>query len=154
VCPSGSASVYGTDADEVIGLGQLGAPIAWGGAGEDEIHGGLAGDVIFGGPGDDFIEGGPGRDVIVGGLGDDTILINLDCMVLEGEVVDGGPGTDTIRSHLGQYALEGLGLTIVSVENFVVVNEDPRGPGACDPFGVDEGPMPGPPVTLSWSGLT
>ncbi len=151
-CHSGIPPVYGTATSELIGLGRSNGTV-WGADGVDEIHGDHGDDVIFGGAGDDMIEGGPGRDVIIAGSGDDIIRVDLDCMVLEGEVIDGGPGTDTIRSHLDQTELEALGLTIVSIEQFVTIAEDPMGSSACVAGPNDAGPMLRPKVTVSWNSL-
>lgn len=151
-CRSGGPPVYGTTTSEVIGLG-MNNEIGRGGAGDDELHGSHGDDVLFGGAGADIIEGGPGRDTIIAGSGDDTIVIDLDCMVSYGEVVDGGPGTDTIRSHRSQSQLASLGLTIVSVEQFVTIAEDPTGAGACVLGSYDDGPLLRPKVTVSWSSL-
>ncbi len=151
-CHSGSAPVYGTAASEVLALG-LSNGIIWGADGNDDIHGDHGNDLLFGGVGDDTIEGGPGRDIIIAGSGDDTVVINLDCMVMEGEVVDGGPGSDTIRSHLSSTELGTLGLTMVSIENFVVIPEDPDGTDVCVPGPNDDGPTLRPRVSVSWSSL-
>jgi len=151
-CHAGSAPAYGNATHDVISTGSS-AGIVWGGDGDDALYGFIGDDILFGGDGDDIIIPGPGRDIVIAGDGDDAIVIDLDCMVLEGEVVDGGPGDDTIRSHLSQYELEGLGLTIVSVENFVAIDENPLGDGSCNPLAVDDGPFLRPRVRASWTGL-
>ncbi len=152
-CHSGSAPVYGWATSDVITTGAS-TGIVWGGAGSDAIYGRDGNDILFGGDGDDFIVPGAGRDVVIAGNGDDTIVIDLDCMVLEGEVVDGGPGNDTIKSHRTQTQLETLGLTIVSVENFVTIEEDALQVGSCDPAPNDDGPVLRPRVSLSWPSLS
>ncbi|MBZ5708413.1 calcium-binding protein [Nannocystis pusilla] len=152
-CHAGSSPVYGWSTADVISLGSS-TGVVWGGGGNDKLFGDQGNDVLFGGAGADVFQSGPGRDIIIAGAGDDTILIDLDCMVLEGEVVDGGPGTDTIRSHRNQTQLAALGLTMVSIEQFVVVPENPRGVTVCEPTPIDDGPYLQPPVKLSWSGLT
>jgi Ca2+-binding RTX toxin-like protein len=149
-CHSGSSAVYGTTTNEVIGLAPSNG-LVWGGAGNDEVHGDHGNDLLFGGTGDDTIEGGPGRDMIIAGSGDDTIIIDLDCKVVEGEVVDGGPGSDTIRSHLTSTELATLGLTFVSIETFVLIDEDPRGPSACVAGSYDDGPFLRPMVSVAWT---
>lgn len=152
-CQSGGPPVYGRTTNDVISMGTS-TGIVWGGDGADALYGGAGGDLIFGGAGDDFIAAGPGRDIVIGGAGDDTIIIDLDCMVIEGEVVDGGPGTDTIKSHRTQTQLQNLGLTIVSVENFVTIDEDTLSVGSCDRVPNDDGPFLRPRVSLSWPGLS
>lgn len=151
-CHSGTPPVYGTPTSEVVGLARSNG-IAWGGDGADEFHGGHGNDILFGGAGEDIIEGGPGRDMIIAGSGDDTIIIDLDCMVLEGEVVDGGAGSDTIRSHLSSTELLALGVTLVSIENFVLIDEDPRGASACVATSYEDGPFLRPRVSVLWPGL-
>lgn len=151
-CHAGSTSVLGTAIDDVISTGAS-AGVIWGGSGHDALYGDYGDDVFFGGDGDDFLVGGPGRDTIIAGAGDDIIVIDVDCVVKPGEVVDGGPGTDTILSHLSEYQLEGLGLTIVSVENFVTIDENPRGASLCVIPPLDDGPYLRPRVSASWSGL-
>lgn len=152
-CHSGSAPVYGTTTSEVLSTGST-TGIIWGGSGDDTIRGDHGRDVLFGGAGVDFIVGGPGRDIVIAGAGDDTIVIDLDCTVLPGEVVDGGPGNDTIRSHRTQAQLAALGLTMVSIEQFVTIDENSFGATFCDPPPVDDGPYLRPRVSTSWSGLT
>jgi len=151
-CHSGSAPAYGSATHDLISTGSS-TGIVWGGAGDDALYGLFGDDVLFGGDGEDIIVPGPGRDTVIGGDGDDIIVIDLDCMVIVGEVVDGGEGDDTIRSHLSQYELEGLGLTIVSVENFVAVDENPLGENGCNPPFIDDGPFLRPRVHATWSGL-
>ena len=152
-CHAGSAPAYGNASHDVISTGSS-TGIVWGGAGDDALYGLIGDDVFFGGDGEDIIMPGPGRDIVIAGDGDDVIVIDLDCMVLEGEVVDGGPGDDTIRSHLSEYDLEALGLTIFSVENFVAIDENPLGESWCAPEALDDGPFLRPRVRAAWSGLT
>ena len=151
-CHSGDSPVYGTGTSEVVGLGR-GNEIVWGGDGDDELHGDQGDDLLFGGAGEDIIEGGAGRDMIISGSGDDTIIIDIDCAVSEGELVDGGLGSDTIRSHLTSTQLATLGVTMVSIENFVLIDEDPLGETACVAGPYEEGPFLRPMVTLSWPSL-
>lgn len=149
-CHSGSAPVYGRAVADVISLG-FSNGVAWGGDGGDDLIGDFGDDLLFGGAGDDWLVGGPGRDMIIAGDGDDTIVVDLDCTVKDGEVIDGGPGDDTIRSHRTQTELEGLGLTVVSIENFVTIDENAD--ATCDPPPADDGPYLRPPVKLSWDNL-
>ena len=152
-CHSGSAPVYGNALDDVISTG-MSTGIIWGGVGDDSLYGDFGDDILFGGNGDDIIMGGPGRDLLIAGDGDDIIVIDHGCLVWPGEVVDGGPGSDTIRSHLSSAALQALGLTIVSVENFETIDENPSGSNICVLPPNDDGPYLRPPVSASWSGLT
>lgn len=151
-CHSGSPPVYGTATSEVISTG-MSTGVVWGGGGDDAVYGDHGDDVLFGGAGNDLLAGGPGRDMIIAGSGDDTIVIDLDCMVVEGEVVDGGPGNDTVRSHRTQAQLQALGLTLVSIEQFLAIDEDPHGASFCDSPPADDGPYLRPRVNASWSGL-
>ncbi len=131
----------------------MGNDIVWGRDGDDDLLGHHGDDVLFGGPGDDRIVGGPGVDIQIGGDGDDVFVIDLDCHVQSGEVIDGGPGYDTIESHLSESQLQALGLTIVSIEQFVVISERVGGEDACAPFPYEEGPAIPPRVTLTWDDL-
>lgn len=151
-CHARPAPVYGTAADEVLTM-FVGDDAVWGWDGADVITGDHGDDRLFGGDGDDVIDGGAGRDAQIGGNGNDTFIIDADCQVLPGEIVDGGPGNDVIHSHRSQSVLQSLGLTIVSVESFVVISEDPLGTDACDDAPVDDGPMLRPRVQVAWANL-
>lgn len=156
-CQASAQPIYGdgagSAADDVIGHG-MSRGLVWGGQGGDAIHGDHGDDILFGGGGDDYIVGGPGRDVIIAGAGDDIIDIDLDCMIMDGEIVDGGPGTDTIRSHLTSTELATLGLVAVSIENYTTIDEGEMGDDACERGPNDDGPVARPIVSLAWTGLT
>lgn len=151
-CPSFARPVFGTDDGDLVAM-FVGNDLVWGRGGNDELLGHHGDDVLFGGPGDDRLVGGPGVDIQIGGSGDDVFVIDLNCHVQAGEIIDGGPGTDTIESHLSQSQLETLGLTIISIEQFVVIDEGSGGEDACEPFPYEEGAAIPPRITLSWDDL-
>lgn len=78
-------NIYGTNANDVIGIGYGGAHKV--GAGNDLILGLDGDDLISGGDGNDSIEGGAGNDIINGDGGNDTL--------------DGGTGIDTLNGGTG-----------------------------------------------------
>jgi Ca2+-binding RTX toxin-like protein len=137
---SGADDVYTLYADDIV----------HGAEGDDWFGGSHGDDVVFGGAGADTFLGGPGLDAYLGGSGNDTFVIALDCQVVPGEVIDGGPGTDTVQSHLTRAELEGLGLTLWSVESFTTSTE---GRGDCGEFAIEEGPWLKPRVALAWDDL-
>ncbi len=78
-----SAPIYGTDADEWLGVqGNDGGIIhagagndgLSGGSGNDELYGEDGDDTLYGNDGNDFIDGGTGNDSLNGGNGEDTYI--------------------------------------------------------------------------------
>jgi Ca2+-binding RTX toxin-like protein len=85
------------------------------------LWGGPGDDTILGGNGKDLIRGGAGADRMYGGAGDDVFVIAAACEAQRGEVIDGGLGFDRIESPLTEAQLLARGVTIVGVEQFIVV---------------------------------
>ncbi|MBO5320516.1 MAG: DUF2974 domain-containing protein [Ruminococcus sp.] len=76
-----SAPIYGTDADEWLGLQGNDGGIIHAGAGNDGLNGGNGNDELYGEDGNDTLYGNDGNDILDGGVGNDTLC--------------GGNGTDT-----------------------------------------------------------
>jgi Ca2+-binding RTX toxin-like protein len=149
---SSSRQAYATNAPETFVL-FVGDNQVWGGSGANILLGEHGHDVLFGGGAADVLDGGPGLDIQIGGDGDDTFRINADCEAIAGEVIDGGDGNDTVQSHLSSSQLAALGVTIVSVENFVTIPEHPDGDVHCVLFPFEEGNIRQPVVTVAWDDL-
>ena len=108
---SGSMTISGGSAADVL-LGDADeATIISGGAGNDSITGGTAADnlggdagddTIAGGGGNDTLAGGDGNDSLTGGTGNDSILggAGNDVIATDAgtDIVDGGDGNDAITS--------------------------------------------------------
>jgi hypothetical protein len=140
--------VYGSTSDNRIAF-LYGNDVAYGGSGNDELYGSHGGDVFIGGPGNDTLDGGPDIDILIGGSGNDAFIIDMDCEVEPGDIVDGGGGTDTVYSHRSQGELTAMGVTFVSIEQFVVIEHD-SDTVKCEPFPYDGGPIWQPRVKLTW----
>ncbi len=99
-------------------LGRAGDDTLAGGWGADSLSGGPGADRLDGGRGADLLRGGRGADSMSAGKGDDVFLVGAACEAASGELIDGGPGLDRLRSPLTRAQLEGLGVSVVSVEQF------------------------------------
>lgn len=141
---SGAETLHGLFGDDVM--------FGWGGA--DELLGSLGNDVLIGGAGDDVFDGGAGADLLIGGSGDDSFQIDLACEVHQDKVVDGGPGYDTVYSHLTQTQLATAGVMLVSIEDFVLVDEEPSEEQRdCVGFTHHYGDIKRPDLSLAWQEL-
>ena len=118
--------------------GGAGDDLLLGGAGRDILADGLGDDSVGGGRGRDLLIDGQGNDILSGGRGADTIVFTEASLRGAEEdstnFVFGGRGQDTLilrvadaEADLGQVdranstQFEALGLTVVGVENIVVV---------------------------------
>ena len=110
-------TVYGTEGDDVIGVGFGGYHVV--GDGTDTILGLGGNDTIDAAGGADTVEGGSGNDTIHGGLGNDTLFGNADADTITGDggddTIDGGTGDDILQGNTGfDTLLGGDGLDTLS----------------------------------------
>jgi len=124
----GTASITGSEGEDIIGtLGNY-AHTVKGGGGADSITGGTANDSFEGGAGNDTIAGGNGNDTILGGAGNDTITpgtgtkinvdagagddtVNLDSSLSTNDTVVGGDGTDVLALDAAATATSSQGVS-------------------------------------------
>lgn len=128
-------NIYGTNGDDVIGVGYGGVRVV--GAGDDSILGLDGNDTISGGGGNDSIEGdagndtlngeadndlldgGAGDDVMTGGAGNDRYVVDS---ALDSVIEQAGGGTDTVEASVA-HTLAG------EVENLVLTGAAHAGTG-------------------------
>ncbi len=107
-----------TDIENLIGsafadalIGDGGANVIDGGAGNDDIIGVGGDDTLHGGAGNDYISGGSGADTLHGGAGGDRLSGGSEDDVLFGDgdndVLLGGAGNDALDGGAGDDTLDG-----------------------------------------------
>lgn len=120
VLPHAPGVVDGTDAAEVLSVGDVdgdGDPFTNAGsevnagAGDDTVYGGWGGDTIAGGSGNDWIFGGDENDVLMGGDDNDILWGDAGDDALWGDAGNdkliGGAGNDLITGGAGNDILIG-----------------------------------------------
>lgn len=89
---TGTASITGSNAADIITVGNFASTII-GGYGNDLLTAGTAADLLDGGVGNDTLVSGGGNDTILGGAGNDTITA-----IVPGNVsIDGGSGNNFVN---------------------------------------------------------
>lgn len=106
-------NVYGSNDDDVIGVGDGAARPIWNGS--DEVYGFAGKDTITTADGDDILNGGGGADILIGGLGNDSYVVdNLADRVQEavGAGIDNVSSTSaswTMNANVENQAINGAG---------------------------------------------
>jgi hypothetical protein len=127
----GSATIRGSDGEDVINLSGVPVPVdGQGGAGDDALNGGVLRSTLSGGPGvdglmgsgdDDWLDGGDDDDLLVGRDGQDVEFGGDADDILDGgagsgdtltgnagdDLLNGGPGNDTLQGDSGGDVLVG-----------------------------------------------
>jgi hypothetical protein len=127
----GSATIRGSDGDDVIDLSGVPVPVEGdGGMGDDALNGGARQNTLTGGPGvdgligsvdDDRLDGGDGDDLLMGRDGKDVEFGGAGDDILQGgagsgdtlagnagaDLLQGGPGDDFLQGDSGGDVLAG-----------------------------------------------
>ncbi|MCY1061010.1 hypothetical protein [Nannocystis sp. SCPEA4] len=126
----GPALLYGGDGDDTLAA-RSDADFLSGGAGNDFQNGNGGNDILDGGAGDDTLRGegghdvivpGAGKDTVYAGAGDDTVVIRNLCELQNLEWLAGELGNDTLVIPAPLATVTGMGVTVSSFENVVVMS--------------------------------